>query len=110
MAEQPTNHDMILGELRGQVRELVHGVNGLSQKFDLLSREVIGLGPLATGIAKLESGLKDALERIDTLETEQTRRDTERGVLQAIFKSPAMAWLTGILMAAAAYLKGSGEL
>lgn len=95
----PNNQDMILGELRGQVRELVHGVNGLSQKFDALSREVIGLGPLAADIAKMEA-------RLTALEVEQNRRDGASGVMLAILKSPAVGWLVGLATTAWAVFTG----
>lgn len=55
---EDNSHAMILGEMRGQLRELVHSQNNLSAKFDGLSREVIGLAPLATDIADLKLRLK----------------------------------------------------
>ncbi len=48
------NQDMILGEMRGQLREVVHSLNGLTQKFDALTREVIGLAVIS------ESGYRTA--------------------------------------------------
>lgn len=62
MADQPrledTSHAMILGEMRGQLRELVHGQNNLSAKVDGLSREVITLTALAADMADMKSRLK----------------------------------------------------
>lgn len=55
---EDNSHAMILGEMRGQLRELVHSQNNLSAKFDGLSREVIGLAPLATDIADLKLRIK----------------------------------------------------
>lgn len=52
------SHSMILGEMRGQLRELVHSQNNLSAKFDGLSREVIGLAPLANDMADIKLRLK----------------------------------------------------
>lgn len=54
---------MILGEMRGQLRELVHSQNNLSAKFDGLSREVITLTALATDIADMKLRLKVLEER-----------------------------------------------
>jgi hypothetical protein len=61
--EDSSTHAMILGEMRGQLRELVHSQNNLSAKFDGLSREVIGLAPLATDIADMKLRLKVLEER-----------------------------------------------
>lgn len=55
---EDTTHAMILGEMRGQLRELVHSQNNLSSKFDGLSREVFTLTALATDIADMKLRLK----------------------------------------------------
>jgi Tfp pilus assembly protein PilN len=57
------SHAMILGEMRGQLRELVHGQNNLSAKVDGLSREVITLTALAADMADLKMRLKVIEER-----------------------------------------------
>lgn len=66
----PTSEDaaaasqaMILGEMRGQLRELVHGQNNLSAKVDGLSREVITLTALAADMADMKLRLKVLEER-----------------------------------------------
>jgi hypothetical protein len=106
------NNDMILGEMRGQLREMVHGMNNLSAKFDGLAREVIGLAPLATDVAELR-GAVVAHEKaiaaasvaaaeiaalkleVEALKTEKNRREGASGVVAAILRSPAVGWIVG---------------
>jgi hypothetical protein len=97
---------MILGEVRGQMRELVHTINNLSLKFDGLSREVIGLGPLATDIGEMKVRLAAMEVRLTALETERNRRDGANGLLSMILKSPALGWLAGAAISAWAILTG----
>lgn len=95
-SEQPVNNDMILGELRGQVRELVHGVNNLNGKFDGLTREVIALGPLAGDIQQLKA---------DVAELKATASQQTGGyeVVKAILNSPVvLSILVGVAFVIAA--------
>lgn len=85
---EASNQDMVLGEMRGQLREVVHSMNAMSEKFDRLSREVIGLSTLAADMAELKI-------RVTALETERNRRDGATGIVQAIVKSPAIGWMVG---------------
>ena len=82
------NQDMVLGEMRGQLREVVHSMNTMSAKFDTLSREVIGLSTLAADIAEMKI-------RLTALETDRNRRDGATGILQAVVKSPVVGWVVG---------------
>lgn len=93
------NNDMILGEMRGQLREMVHGMNNISSKVDALSREVIGLGPLAVEIASIR-------REVDELKSERHRRDGAQGVIAAIVKSPAAAWFVSLAVGLYAVLTG----
>lgn len=99
MSEGEGNQDMILGELRGQMREVIHGMNNLSSKVDGLSREVIGLGSLAGEMADMKS-------RIAVLEIGNNRRIGAEGVVAAIMRSPALGWLVGAAVTAWAILTG----
>lgn len=69
--EPDLNTAMILGEIRGQLRELIHTGNNNAQKLDAL------------GI------------RVMTLESERSRRDGASGVVSAILRSPAIGWFVG---------------
>lgn len=93
------NLAMILGEMRGQQREMVHTMNNLSAKFDGLAREVIGLGPLATEVAEMRT-------RLAVLEKAHERQEGGKGALMAVLKSPSIAWLVGAAVTAWAILTG----
>jgi len=96
----PTNHDMILGEMRGQMREVVHGLNNLSGKFDALSREVIGLGPLAADVAALRL-------KVAALEASEAQRVGAMKFSTWFLRMPLVGWLVGGGVALWAYLKGA---
>lgn len=84
----PEQHGMILGEMRGQLREMVHSVNNLSTKFDALTREVIGLGAMAADIGALKA-------KVEALEAERNRSEGAKGIFHMLMKSPALGWLVG---------------
>lgn len=90
---------MILGEMRGQLREVVHSMNNLSAKFDGLSREVIGLSAMAAGFVDLQA-------RVKLLEEVHSRHEGATGVMDKILKSPAIGWLVGAAISAWAILTG----
>jgi hypothetical protein len=90
---------MILGEMRGQLREVVHSMNNLSSKFDGLTREVVGLGVLAADILDIKA-------RVKVLEDTKNRHDGASGVIGAIMRSPTLGWLVGAAITAWAILTG----
>ena len=71
-----------LGEISGQLRELIHTSANTSSKID-----AIGL-------------------RVAALEAEQNRRQGATGLLGVILKSPALGWLVGAAISAWAVLTG----
>jgi hypothetical protein len=101
---------MILGEMRGQLREVVHTINNLSVKFDGLSREVIGLGPLAADMAEMKLLAAAQTARIAELEGDRDRREGASGIVALILKSPALGWFVGVALPAAAILSGKVHL
>ena len=98
-APMKANQDMILGEMRGQLREVVHSMNSLTQKFDLLSREVIGL-------AGLGAEMTDVKVRMIALEVDRNRRDGAVGVVETMLKSPLVGWFVGLAVTGFAIIKG----
>jgi hypothetical protein len=95
------NHDMILGELRGQVRELVHSVNNLNGKFDALTREVVALGPLAADIASIHV-------RLNKLEDDSNQQTGALNILKIILTSPVLLGL--LVTVAAIWVTVSGKV
>jgi hypothetical protein len=73
---------LLLGEIRGQLRELIHTGNNNSTKLDAL------------GI------------RVAALEGERSRREGASGLVQSVLKSPAIGWLVGAVVTAWAILTG----
>lgn len=88
-----TNHDepiermetgvaLLLGEIRGQMRELIHSTNNAGMKIDALAI------------------------RVSALEAEHNRRQGASNALTLILKSPAIGWLVGAAISAWAVLTG----
>jgi hypothetical protein len=90
---------MILGEMRGQLREVVHSMANLGMKVDGLTREVIGLATLASDIGALKA-------KVEALEAERNRTEGAHGVVGTLLKSPALGWLVGAAISAWAVLTG----
>ena len=99
--EDNSTHAMILGEMRGQLRELVHSQNNLSGKFDALSREVIGLAPLATDIADLKL-------RMRVLEERGQQQKGATNLVEWVFKN----WpgIIGFIVLLGFFLRSEGKL
>lgn len=83
--QQSVSHDMLLGEMRGQLRELVHSVNNLNSKVDGLTREVVALGPLGQEIALLQS-------RVAKLEEDGQQQNGAAKLAKAILGSPFIVY------------------
>lgn len=73
---------LLLGEIRGQLRELIHSTNNTNMKVDALSL------------------------RVSALEAADHRREGATNVVSAIMKSPALGWLVGAAITAWAILTG----
>jgi len=99
MPEQLETTGMMLGELKGQMRELIHNVNNLATKLDGLSERVIGSAGLPKKIELLEA-------RVTALETDKNKRDGASGIIATIMKSPTIGWLVGAAVSAWAILTG----
>lgn len=94
------NQDMVLGELRGQVRELVHAMNNLSGKFDGLTREVVKHSVLAEEVGELKVSVAAIL-------AQQNKDAGAKGMLHSVITSPALGWLFTIAVMLYGFLSGS---
>jgi hypothetical protein len=83
---QPDDTLLILGEIRGQLRELIHNSNNNAAKLDALSI------------------------RVAALEGEKNRREGASGLVHLVLKSPAIGWLVGAAITAWAVLTGKVQL
>jgi hypothetical protein len=117
--EDNSTHAMILGEMRGQLREVVHGLNNLSGKFDGLSREVIGLGALAKDVIELktahvqdlramQSRIEDLRGEIDDLKSERDKRTGAANLVSWVLRN----WpgIVGFAALIALILRSNGKL
>lgn len=99
MTEPIDTTGMMLGELKGQMRELIHNVNNMSMKLDGLTREVVGAQELPAKVADID-------RRVTDLETDKNRRDGAMGFGGWLLKSPLIGWLATAAIALWALLRG----
>lgn len=91
-----------LGEVKGQLREVIHTMNNTAQKVDALAEKVILAAELPARVTALDV-------RVVALETDRNRRDGATGIIGTILKSPAIGWLVGAALTVWALLSGSGK-
>lgn len=99
MSDVDPNTILILGEVRGQLREMNHHMNNQSAENAVIARQ----------LAKLESvpSRLDAIEkRLIELETDKHRVDGALGFGTWFLKSPVVGWIVGAAALVWAYLKG----
>lgn len=94
---------LAIGEMRGQVREMVATQNNLVQKMDTMSNMVM-----------LSAGLPDTVAalavRVAALEKGGYQRDGREGVIVAIARSPALGWVVGAVTTITLWLTGKIHL
>lgn len=83
---------LAVGEMRGQMRELIHAQNNMATKMESLTEKVLLAQALPVEVARLADTLVSALVRIDALEAERHRNDGAKGVFAAIMQSRFAAW------------------
>lgn len=100
MTQQADMHTLAVkvGEISGQLRELIHNQNNMAQKIDGMTERLL-TGPTAEDFAKLHA-------RVDKLEAERDRNDGAKGVFAGILKSPVAAWIAAIVAAVFGAIKG----
>jgi uncharacterized coiled-coil DUF342 family protein len=86
LPQDVTNLAVMVGEMRGQMRELVHTLNNVSGKIDGLSREVISMGPLAAEIAEVKGDIKLVQTEINLLKSERDQRKGAVGLVEWLVK------------------------
>lgn len=94
---------LMMGEMRGQLRELIHGFNNLSQTVSGLASSVDKSMHLPAEISELKSRVTALEVRMTALETDRSRREAVMGFGQSLMKSPALGWLAAALLAVGAW-------
>lgn len=97
---------LLLGEVRGQLRELIHSVNNTAQKVDAIGSRVAALAELPAAVAANKADISALVVRVDTLERDRDERKGAHSIIAIILKSPAIGWLMGAAIAVWALLKG----
>ena len=77
---------MMLGEMRGQMREVIHTSNNTAGKVDALTREVVEIKGMTATVAGHEV-------RLTALETEKSRREGALSLGEWIIR--IVPWLIG---------------
>lgn len=100
----PPNSDiefaLALGEIRGQLRELIHGINNRAQRDEEVNRALGELSSLPEDIKEIKASVGDIDRRLTSLELAKAEDQGTRNLLGLIFRSPLVAWLlaAGVLL------------
>jgi hypothetical protein len=86
-----------VGEISGQLRELIHQQNNMAMKLDGLTERML-TSPTRSDFEKLE-------QRVEALEAERHRNDGVRGFVLGLMRSPVAAWLAAAIAFAYASFK-----
>lgn len=87
-----------VGEISGQLREVIHSVNNMAQKVDGMTERLL-TAPTTADFEKLS-------KRVDALEAEKNRNDGAKGVFSVLFKHPTMLAILSAVAGAFAAIKG----
>lgn len=87
-----------VGEISGQLREVVHSVNNVAHKVDGMSEKLL--------TAPTQADIQSLAARVAALEAEKNRSDGAKGVLAAVMRSPVAAWGAAIIAAIWGAFKG----
>ena len=87
-----------VGEISGQLREIVHSQNNMSMKLDGLTEKLL--------TAPTQADFQKMTARVEALEAEKNRNDGAKGVFLGFLKSPAAAWFAAFVAALYGAIKG----
>lgn len=90
-----------IGEVRGQLRELIHSVNNQGQQNEAIGKALAKLEDVPKQLAQIEL-------RLTQLETDKHRRDGAIGLGGMLLKSPLVGWIAGFGVAIYVWLRGQG--
>ncbi len=88
-----------VGEISGQLRELIHNQNNMAMKLDGLTEKLL-TAPSQADYEKLSNRVEALGARVDALEAAKDRNDGERGFLAAVLGSRAFGVVITALFSA----------
>ena len=88
-----------IGEIRGQLREVIHTMNNDGQRLEAIARSIAKLDAVPGDIVEIK-------ERLTALETDKHRRDGANNLAMAILKSPTLGWLVGAVTTVWTFVTG----
>jgi hypothetical protein len=99
---------LALGQIQGQLKELVHSVANQSQREEAMGRAIAELKNIPDDIREIKSSLSALSNRMTQIEMKDQREEGGRGVILTILKSPTVAWV--ITVGAGLWALVSGRL
>jgi hypothetical protein len=93
------NTTLLLGEVRGQLRELIHNMKDQQQERSAIVRQLTKLETVPDRLEAIE-------RRLALLEVDKNRRDGLLGLGSWLLKTPLLGWVVGIAIAAWAFFTG----
>jgi uncharacterized protein YhaN len=98
---------LAIGEMRGQLKELVHSMNGKSTRDEEFVRAIAKLQTLPDDVAAIRASVNSLESRMAGIETSNAARNGERNLLFALLKSPLLGWVFGAVSILSLLLQGS---
>lgn len=97
---------LILGEMRGQLKELVHSMVNKQQHDEAVGRAIAELSRVPDDIKDIKKELTALKDRMSDLEETKNKFEGGRGVILTVFQSPSVAWCVLGIGFIVAYFKG----
>ncbi|OJY63224.1 MAG: hypothetical protein BGP16_00295 [Sphingobium sp. 66-54] len=82
--------ELLIGEMRGQMRELIHNINNVSQKLEALSQQVAASQSIPADIQALKGEVADLRARVTVLEAQENKRAGALGASSWLFRVIAL--------------------
>lgn len=98
MTQQSDIHTLAVkvGEISGQLRELIHNMNNMSMKLDGMNDRLL-TSPTHADIEKMDAKIAALAARLDLLEATRDRNDGAKGVWAALMQSRFAAWVAAAI-------------
>lgn len=98
---------VMLGELRGQVREMTHTQNNMLMKLDAIGSQVMQTSVIPEQLASLKTEYTALNLRLTAMELSNSQRAGRDGVIAAVLQSKAFGWVVGAVTTVGLYLNGN---